>query len=700
MATNDKGSDLDVFEGLTKKGGSGSQSTVPPPPPGGAGQTLLGMPAQTPWAPPSPQPNTSDFDSAADSGVDGSGNVDGPSADSASADSASADSASADSASAYRAYSDSASGDTANADGGMNDGGGNDGDTDVALSAPKAPPPPGRGSLPPIDPVAPAYADQIGQRPSSDVDWDDEDEATHIFDKGDEAPNMRSAPLPAAGMPAPFLAPKSTLLGLTPPPGARMTPPPPPPGLLGRASSIPPGPGGSVSSLPPPPVGALPPPSMTLHGLGGMPQSRSFPPPPAIPSLGTVTMPPMRAALSEAPQATLRSEETMLRPPPNRTQMVVLGSLVLALVVGAILLLLPHGGRAIVNVTDPHGATVGRVDIYVDGHKQCDTAPCIIEQLSTGAHEVKLLAEGYDAPPVQAINVESHKDSMTTIVLGGTSKGTGVKVSGTQQGVKLYVDDKEIGPLPQDYRDMSPGDHMIKIIGSERYQPLERRITLERDRVEDLGSVTLKVLKGKATISLATPGARVYLVAGTDRRELPMLPISVDIDTTRTWSLQAIRQGYAEYNQPISFDDGQAEKNYVVMLEPRGAQAFAQGGGWAPAPQLGGGGGGGGPPQQAYQPPPQAAPRSAPLAFNAPPPQAAPQAGGGGAEGFLNINSIPPSTVFLDGRQLGPTPKVHVGVSPGPHQVRFVNSEQNLQKTISIAVTAGETKLAVAKLSN
>jgi serine/threonine-protein kinase len=434
-----------------------------------------------------------------------------------------------------------------------------------------------------------------------------------------------------------------------------------------------------------------------------MQQSRSFPPPPAVPSVGATTMPPLRSFASEHPVArsTLRSEETMLRPPPSRTQMMVLGSLVLALVVGAILLLVPHGGRAIVNVTDPRGAPVGRVDIYVDGHKQCDTSPCIVESLSTGSHDVKALAEGYDTSPVQTINVESHRDSLATIMLGGAAKGTGIKVSGTQPGVKLYVDDKEIGPLPQDYREMIPGDHVVRIIGSERYQPLERRITLERDRVEDLGSVTLKVLKGKATITLATPGARVYLVAGTDRRELPMLPISVDIDTTRTWSLQAIRPGYAEYNQPISFDDGQAEKTYVVTLEPRSAQPYAVGGGWAPVP---GGGGGGGSAPPPYQPPMQAPPRSAPVPMSTPPAQVAAQpmggGGGGGGEGFLNINSIPPSTVFLDGRQLGPTPKVHVSVSPGPHQVKFVNSEQNLQKTISVAVNAGETKLAVAKLSN
>jgi hypothetical protein len=71
----------------------------------------------------------------------------------------------------------------------------------------------------------------------------------------------------------------------------------------------------------------------------------------------------------------------------------------------------------------------------------------------------------------------------------------------------------------------------------------------------------------------------------------------------------------------------------------------------------------------------------------------------GGGEGFLNINSIPPSTCFLDGKSLGTTPKVHVSVPAGAHTVKFVNTDQGLTKTISVNVGAGETKPAVAKLN-
>jgi PEGA domain-containing protein len=69
-----------------------------------------------------------------------------------------------------------------------------------------------------------------------------------------------------------------------------------------------------------------------------------------------------------------------------------------------------------------------------------------------------------------------------------------------------------------------------------------------------------------------------------------------------------------------------------------------------------------------------------------------------GGEGFLKINSIPPSTCFLDGRQLGSTPITNVSVTPGTHVVTFVDFAQQHTKTVSVTVDAGETKLAVATL--
>jgi hypothetical protein len=565
--------------------------------------------------------------------------------------------------------------------------------------------PPGRGATTPPPPspaatpivaAASAAATAPNPTPSIDMEWDDEDEATQIFDKVDEPSVVKSAaPVPAAGNPPPAAAKnKSTLLGLTapmmapppPPTGApppmRLTPPPPPGSPFTRPSSPPPG----FGFPPPPSLHPAPPPTVTQQGLGGNPflstPSTAPPPPPqtmampqANPLMGPPSVPTPRSSPTPAPEyrtAPRAIEATAWQqPPPSRTGLWVgLAAAGVAAIALAVFLLMPRTGRIAINVSDSKNAAVNRVDIFVDGRKTpCETAPCIVDQISAGSHEVKVLAEGYDPASSQSVNVESGKDATVTFALSTAAKAAGIKVNGVQAGVKLYVDEKELGPLPQEVRDLSPGDHALRIAGSERYQPLEKHVTVEKDSLQDLGTITLKVLKGKATISLGTPGARVFLVSGTDRRELPMLPISVDIDTTKTWALQATKTGFADYNQPITFDDGQAEKSFTVILDARGAAVTTQ----------------------TY-----AAPTPAP----APAPAAASPAAASGesSEAFLNINSIPPSTCFLDGRSLGSTPKVHVSVKPGSHTVKFVNADQGLTKTLTVNVGPGETKPAVAKL--
>ncbi len=144
-------------------------------------------------------------------------------------------------------------------------------------------------------------------------------------------------------------------------------------------------------------------------------------------------------------------------------------------------------------------------------------------------------------------------------------------MDGHQPGVKLYIDDNEIGPVT------SRGARYLwrplhdQAGRPDRYQPLEKHVLVTADHSLDLGALALKVLRGKVTVNPGTPGARVYLVSGTDRRELPSLPISVDIDTTKTWSLEASKAGLSDFKEVIGFDDGVAEKTFVVTLAPKEA---------------------------------------------------------------------------------------------------------------------------------
>jgi serine/threonine protein kinase len=644
------------------------------------------------------------------------------------------------------------------------------------------PPPPGRGSLPQVVPpppragsvapppmsgrpgpiVVPAgqksaapAASGAGGNPNLDMDWDDEDEATHIFDKAHTDLDPKAdRPRPAAGTP---LAPPvggqlsggplktQTLMGMNapfsappPPPGGvtmRGSAPPPPPtsgevaGRFARASGVASASQGPVAFPHPPPT--IDPSSMAQHATpGGTPaplltnpnaagqNASTAPPPPMAPQISTVPM-PMPGPRPPSVQPPAYNADALSQPgvpypaPPHvglphsrmeatqlvrpqasgRFGLVGLGVTFAALCAGLVIFLtMPRTGRIAVNVADSKGAGVNHVEIFVDGKKQCDTAPCIVDQVSAGTHSLKVLAQGYEQPADRTVTVEARKDAQIDMVLSGSGQksGTGIKVSGNQPGVKLFVDGKEIGPLPQELRDLTPGDHKIRLAGTDRYAPLEKSVIVAKDEMQDLGQQTLKVVKGKATITLGTTGAKVSIVSGTDRREFPTLPIAVDLDTSKAWALEASKGGFQDYHQVVSFDDGQAEKAFNIVLDPKNAPA--------------------GQPQAAAQPAAPAPANPAPVAaapkpVSAPKPAAPPAEATGGdqpaassTDAFLNINSIPASSVVLDGRPIGNTPKVHVSVTPGAHTVLFVNAEQGLKKQISVSVAAGETKPAIAKL--
>lgn len=62
-----------------------------------------------------------------------------------------------------------------------------------------------------------------------------------------------------------------------------------------------------------------------------------------------------------------------------------------------------------------------------------------------------------------------------------------------------------------------------------------------------------------------------------------------------------------------------------------------------------------------------------------------------GATGRLSFNSIPPSSVLLDGRPLGGTPRANVRVTPGTYTVTFVHPKHG-RKNITVKIASGANK--------
>jgi serine/threonine-protein kinase len=262
-------------------------------------------------------------------------------------------------------------------------------------------------------------------------------------------------------------------------------------------------------------------------------------------------------------------------------------------------------------------------------------------------------------------------------------------VSGKQDGVELFIDGKEIGPLPHELKDLEPGLHKILLKGSDRYAAEERSVMVETDEVKDIGVVALKVLRGLATFDVRTPGVKVTLVSGRDRRQLTDFSQPVEIETSKNWTIEATKGGYDDLRQPITFED-RAEKVFVIALNERS--------GAAPAPERAER------PERPERPErsvaaaaPAPRPRAEPRAA-APPPSGDEDTAGGGANCTLNFNSIPVSNVLFDGRPLGGTPRLGVSASPGTHTVIFVSPEEG-KKSMSVSCEAGKTKTVAVRLS-
>jgi serine/threonine-protein kinase len=366
--------------------------------------------------------------------------------------------------------------------------------------------------------------------------------------------------------------------------------------------------------------------------------------------------------------------------------------------------LMPKKGGIKINVAAKSGAPVGAVDVYIDGQKKCEAAPCVVSELELGAKSIKVIAPGF-APLESSETIEASKEKVITLQLegpagatasGGTGNGPGTDKASSAQGgatglhliategehnVHVFLDGTDKGPIPADLRDVSPGSHKLKFDGGDRYEKAEQTVDVTAGQMKDV-DVKLKVLKGQVTLDVVTKDVSITLVRRGDKKTekkitdtmLKTPPVRLDIDTSESWRLVATKKGFDDFTQDLTFEDGQAEKTVKIEL-------FETGKGAPPPANVGGPVGG-----------PVSTP---PVSHDTPPPADKGPAAASGT-GTLNINSIPVSKVVLDGKPLGTTPKVGVSVPAGSHTVTFIHPDLGKQ-SVTVQVKNGETKTAAVK---
>jgi serine/threonine protein kinase len=96
--------------------------------------------------------------------------------------------------------------------------------------------------------------------------------------------------------------------------------------------------------------------------------------------------------------------------------------------------------------------------------------------------------------------------------------------------------------------------------------------------------------------------------------------------------------------------------------------------------------------------PQKARPATPPPAKPAPPPPAAKPAPAGG-EGYLRVGSKPWTNITVDGKDTGlHTPQTKIKLTPGSHRVTLTNPQFNIKETFSVDIKAGETETVIKDL--
>jgi hypothetical protein len=97
----------------------------------------------------------------------------------------------------------------------------------------------------------------------------------------------------------------------------------------------------------------------------------------------------------------------------------VLGAAGAALVLGIVLVAVSGSrtGTLAVTVAEQGGAAVPGAEVFVDGQRRCERAPCKVEELSRGTHRVRVTAPGYIAGDERPMQTKAGEKTELTFAL-------------------------------------------------------------------------------------------------------------------------------------------------------------------------------------------------------------------------------------------------------------------------------------------
>jgi eukaryotic-like serine/threonine-protein kinase len=538
--------------------------------------------------------------------------------------------------------------------------------TMMGMGAVPPPPPPrasgGPSGGPPPPPVAqrvshpgppPPPSAQTIPGPVLEMDWDEEELSTQIYDKPDGLPGVPTTlqDMPAVRQPQ-YGTSSSPSMPVAPPPRSSGQPSP-------FAFSQPPG---SPSAAPELTGPRLPPPT-------GAPSP--FGPPSIHPSDS-----PRRAP---EPTAVTRAER------PKKTGLFVALGAAAFLLVGAIavVLVLLLGSKEpgqILVTTEPRDAVV----LFDEVPVRSDTSPFLIEDVAPGEHFVEVSKVGFQNRMERVEVTAGETVRLPPITLEPVAgSGTGFALDTRPSGARVFVDGRELPErTPIRVTDLAPGSHTIRVDSGSRYTPWETTIDVRENAIVELPQAVLNLSSVTVQFRSDPVGAAVTLVRGEERRSVGSTPTSADVPLTGgAWTVEMSRDLYETWSETLSPPAGQEEFEVRATLEraevavrpvdsnPRDTQVYF-------------------PMMNAVDPVMDEEPT-----MDVPTMEVA-----SGGSGTLQVNSVPWSQVYVDGRLIGNTPQMGISLRAGSHRVTLVNPDFDIRHSFSVNIAAGETVRRVERL--
>jgi len=543
--------------------------------------------------------------------------------------------------------------------------------------APPPPPPPRTSAVPsevpamappapPIPPsVGPAPVAAAPAPPAMEMDWDEEELSTQIYDKPEDfklAP-AAPAPLPPISQPVPMAPPSA---------GPPRTAPP-------------------IVSRPP---SALP--------AAGAPSPFDLP----APEYQAPSAPP-----EPSPE---RREPTAVTPRPREPEPARKSS-PLPLILGAAVLLLAVAGVGWWLLGSSQPGTIQLTTTPADPvvlfdmrPVQATSSPFVIGDVAPGKpHLIEVSKTGYQTWS-QQVTVQSGQSltvgpvvltpaggaagSVSPVAAAGPTAAVGAAgtagftLDSNPGGARVLVDGREWAQrTPATVSDLAPGAHTVRVEGGAQYEPWETQLQLVAGQVLALPRTSLALRAVSVEFRSVPEGAQVTLVRGTERRIVGLMPTRAEVEVAGgAWAVELSRDGFETTTRELTLPPGVPSTNFDATLAERARVA--------PSRPAGGGA--------------RPAARPAPVAASRPSGggETRPATGGGGAvssggTGTLRINTRPWSQVYVDGALIGNTPQMNIPLRAGAHRVTLVNTEFNIRETITVNIAAGATETKVLTLT-